>query len=117
MYEERPNGAKSQCGGRPTISSLGLDISTHKRHYLQQSQYTFYTEIKDKITYYCNYESVFIENRQDQDLLTKYIMPASEYLTVLKSLDLMNINTYSLFDTEESLMNTLAFRKLFLKNE
>jgi len=42
-------------------------------------------------------------------------MPASEQVYVLKQLEEYNLNAYSLFGSEESLMETLAIRELLLR--
>ena len=44
------------------------------------------------------------------EAITKYILPVSERVTALHSLDAYNINSYSLFGTEESLLETLFLR-------
>jgi hypothetical protein len=46
--------------------------------------------------------------------LTKFNIPSSERHKVLRLLDEHNLNAFSLFGTEESLMETLAMRKLTL---
>lgn len=101
------------------ITKLGPDVKTHKRHYLQQSEYTICTkkEDDDGKVYFWNHEEVFFKNSEFQDLLTKYIIPYSERQKVLKKLDLMNINSYSLFHNEEGLMNTLALREFIINDK
>jgi hypothetical protein len=47
-----------------------------------------------------------------QDLLWKFNIPTSERLKVLKFLDAHNLNAFSLFGSEESLMETMALREL-----
>jgi hypothetical protein len=54
-----------------------------------------------------------MRNDEDQDWLYKYTIPASEREKVLRKLDKYNINAYSLFGSEESLMETLALREIF----
>lgn len=51
-----------------------------------------------------------------QDVLWKYNIPWSERGKVLKLLDEYNLNAHSLFGSEESLMETLAFREIDLHN-
>ena len=45
----------------------------------------------------------------------KYTIPASERMKVPKKLDNCNINAYSLFSSEDALMETLAFRHIYFK--
>jgi len=65
--------------------------------------------------YYAKHEDVFYLNNTKQDLLWKYNLPASERIKVLQKLDMMNINSYSLFGTEDSLMDMVAKREFLLK--
>ena len=48
----------------------------------------------------------------EQDILYKITLPTSERANVLKFLDQFNINEFSLMQTEDSLMRTLAFREI-----
>lgn len=114
-YIEDIGQGKTAEGKKATISSLGPDITTHKRHHLQQCEYTVCTKKIDSKMYYCGHEEVFTEDNPDQDLLKKYILPSSERKNILKKLDLMNINAYSLLHNEEGLMDTLSIREFFIE--
>ena len=46
------------------------------------------------------------------DVIWQFNLPATERLKVLKLLDRSNINAFSLFQSEESLMETMAFREI-----
>ena len=113
-YREYLGRAKGGWSGQPKITQLGAYAHTHKRHFLQQCQYTICTIEKEQgdtiKKYYSRHEDA--EFRHDQDLLRKYVIPSNEKLKVLRKLESMNINSYSLFGTEESLMATLAFREI-----
>ena len=113
-YTETAGYGKEGCGEDAMISTSGSTVAADKRHYLQQCDYTTCTKKEDE-TVYWSHNDVFAENNEEQDLLIKYILPVSERKKVLKKLDLMNINAYSLFDTEESLMDTLSTREFFIK--
>jgi len=63
----------------------------------------------------CAHQGVFNIKSSDQDLLWKIEIPASERVNVLRFLDKFNLNAFSLFDSEESLIETLAFREIDLK--
>ena len=115
VYIEDLGQGKTTRGDSPAISTLGPDITTHKRHHLQQSEYSICTKKVNGKMCYWDHEEVFSKNDDEQDLLIKYILPSSEKTKVLKKLDLMNINAYSLFDTEESLMQTLTIREFFIE--
>ena len=63
--------------------------------------------------FYASHEAALTANQENsQDLLWKFTLPASECVRVLKSLDKFNLNAYSLFGSEESLMQTMAMRLL-----
>ncbi len=49
---------------------------------------------------------------RDQDLVWKFTLPAAERLKVLKRLDEYNLNAYSLFPTEDALLETVALREM-----
>jgi FRG domain len=102
---------RATSSDRPEITWLGPYIRSHKRHMIQQSSYTICTLWDDN----CGLVS------HDQALLEpemlglngeafKIDIPASERVKALMSLDVMNINAYSLFNTEDSLMRTLSRR-------
>jgi hypothetical protein len=113
-YLEYFGHAKS--GAVVTIGSIGSNVKTHPRHYFQQCEFTFCgKKINDKY-YYCNHEEVLKNNKKNQDLSWKINIPSHERLKVLAHLNSMNINAYSLFGSEESLIETLALQEFYLRN-
>lgn len=114
-YLEWVGRGKSHWGNMACISGLGPNVKTHKRHFLQQCEYTICTVREDGKTYFTCHEDVFLGNEEEQDLLWKINIPSTERLKVLKHLDVMNINSFSLFRSEESLMETLALSEFHLK--
>jgi len=52
-----------------------------------------------------------------QGLCRKFTIPASEQIKVLTLLDEFNVNSFSLFGSEESLMETLAAREFLLGDD
>jgi hypothetical protein len=98
--------------GPPAISVHGAYARTHRRHFLQQSQYTECTEFKDGQWFYTSHEEVFKAPSPTQDVIWKFTLPQSERHRVLTYLDQHNLNGYSLFGTEESLMEMMARREL-----
>ncbi|MFQ5482081.1 MAG: hypothetical protein ACE5ER_04915, partial [Nitrospinaceae bacterium] len=70
--------------------------------------YTICLIEKDLI--YSHHEKVNFS--EEQDKLTKFILPGKERKKVIEKLDTMNINEFSLFGSEESLMSTLAYREI-----
>lgn len=122
-YREYTGGVKTGCSSDSTIITTGPTIRTHKRHYLQQAEYTYCrkemkalhgsTEKMDKreIWDYSSHEEAFEKTGDEQDILHKYTIPADLRSEVLAKLDSMNINAYTLYDSEEGLAEMLANRK------
>jgi len=107
-YEPSKRGDANEA----TIVGIGRDVRTHKRHFIQQSQYTFCNKQLDGKYVYCSHEDAFARNDRTQDVLTKFIIPKTERSKVLDKLAMMNITAYSLFGSEESLLGTLAYQKI-----
>lgn len=111
-YIEWRGEAKTFRGQEPVIHGLGPYVVSHKRHYSQQCEYTIcWKEVGDGYAY-SNHEAAFADNNSDQGELTKYTLPVSERGKVLKQLHRMNVTAFSLFGSEESLMETLAYQEL-----
>ncbi len=113
-YLEKKVPFKSARSNTPQITTYGLSAERkHNRHNQQQGEYTVcFTETEDEGNYrvYTSHEKV--QFGDEQDFLKKYIIPSTERKKVLRKLDLMNINAFSLFGNEESLMDTLAYREI-----
>jgi len=62
--------------------------------------------------YFERHERVFQRGEEHQDFLWKFSIPWTERLHVLRLLDEYNLNAFSLFESQESLMETLAVRAL-----
>jgi FRG domain len=111
-------GIKSGWATAPGITALGSNIRSDVRHFLQQSNYTICTEGEGIEAFYCSHDKVFSRNNNlqtapRQDLLWKFVLPSSERGKAIKKLDLYNINAYSLFQSNESLMETVFLRDFF----
>ncbi|HTT09251.1 MAG TPA: FRG domain-containing protein [Gammaproteobacteria bacterium] len=116
-YCEYTAGNKTGSSSHPEITGLGPYVRSHRRHFQQQSHYTICTINQGSNLSYAQHDDVFAENSEDQDELWKFNIPSSERLKVLKRLELYNINAFSLFGSEESLMETLSFREILFRNE
>lgn len=104
---------KGGCANEATIMRCGPYVTTHKRHFSQQGEYTYCTKLLSDGKYaYCSHEEAFKRNDDDQDVLTKFIIPRTERAKVLEKLHMMNITAYSLFGSEESLLETLAYHEM-----
>ena len=115
-FIEYPGGIKRGLVAEPFIFSLGPTIKVHPRHFLQKCQYTMCCVKKgDGQKIYSSHEDVFARDERGQDLLWKFIIPVTQRTEVLKRLEISNINSYSLFGSEESLIETIAIRKFTIK--
>ena len=115
-YVSTPEGFKSGSVSSPKILQIGPYATTHARHFTQQAQYTICVQSIDGNLQYNPHESVFSSGNDSQDLLRKITLPSSMRVEVLRRLQLMNINAYSLFGSDESLMRMLAFKEILLRN-
>lgn len=103
---------------------VGPYIRTHPRHYLQQSRYSLCVSLRvegsgedRRVDYlFCPHEQVLTRDRQSNtDLMVKLKIPADQRRAALEQLDSMNINPFSLFGSEESLIRTVARRECLFK--
>jgi FRG domain len=118
VYCDAPENVKHWDNDYPMITRLQPNVQTHKRHFLQQSEYSVCTHFKKKEWLFVPHAEVLQRTKQvtsPQDLLWKFNIPASEQVKVLRQLEEYNLNAYSLFGSEESLMETLAIRELLLQ--
>jgi len=116
-YIETPSGVKSDSSHKPKMAVKGPYVTTHKRHYFQQSLYTIAAEAivgKNDYKFVCH-EDVFKaygERKKDQDVCIKINIPRNKRIEVLEYLDAFNINHFSLIQSEESLIRSLAFKEI-----
>jgi hypothetical protein len=94
------------------IISLGPYIRAHRRHVLQQSDYTVCVVQEDEKWKFASHGDVPTPNETEQEFLWKFNIPSVERMKVLHLLDTYNLNGFSLFESEESLMETMALREL-----
>jgi len=116
-YLENAGVGKIRLSSQPAIYEFGPYIKVHKRHVLQQSQYTICVELDDDYDpIYANHESVFRESDERQDRLWKFNVPNNERMPALKALNKMNINSFSLFGTEDSLIESISTNEIIRKS-
>jgi hypothetical protein len=101
---------------------IGPYVRTHPRHYSQQSRYTLFLQLEykhhgDQIKYDYNFlpHHNLVDENNNKDLVVLIRIPTAEYKTALMDLDTLNLNPYSLYGSEESLIRTLARRELLFK--
>lgn len=111
-YIEWQGDAKSHRLKEPNIYGLGRYVESHKRHYAQQCEYTICRKKVGKSYVYSSHEAAFSGKPTGRGMLTKYTLPVSEREKALKQLQRMNITAFSLFGSEESLMEMLAYQEI-----
>ncbi len=115
-FLERPPNIECLPSEGPKICTRGwYNLKTHGRHFRQQSSYTACVE-RDATQHwrFVSHERIFDSSATGQ--LYKTTIPSSERTEILKHLDRFNLNGFSLFGSEEALMDTLAFREIDLKS-
>jgi hypothetical protein len=100
---------------RARIHKAGPYVSTDRRHFLQQSQYTFCTENVDGTVFYARHDAILGSGNLPADRYQKLVIPISERRTFLSRLYDMNINAYSLFGSHDSLVETLGTTELVIR--
>jgi hypothetical protein len=112
-YQETLGRGHGYEGEKATILRMGRWIQAHERHFLQQSEYT--------LTFKPNHDEVMLVDLgdalaqpqswlRDQDRIYKIVMPQSMRLEALAELNKMNINAYSIYQTEDALVESVAYR-------
>jgi hypothetical protein len=111
-YIESVDGGKGGWESEPQIHLMGPNVRTHPRHFTQKAWYTVATEwdAARRRHVFCNHEKVFARNDETQDVLVKLVLPLSERQVALRALNDFNINHYTLFQTEDSLVAAIASR-------
>ena len=95
------------------IFALGPRVDSNTdRHANQQSVYTLCLKLDGEAFFYAKYTDA-CRNAQLSGELIKYTIPGKEKNKVLRKLDSMNINKYSLLKSEDGLMSTLAYLNIF----
>jgi hypothetical protein len=115
-YSESPHNVKSFASKGPKIITHGgYNLKTHMRHYQQQSAYTICVKENQSSQQweFVSHDDIFgLLGNSDQDVLCETVIPGTERMKVLKHLDKFNLNAYSLFGSEEALLETFAFREI-----
>jgi len=118
-YQEFVYDGKSVTNWHPMVVRVGHNFVTHERHQRQQGDYLIacFHDSKESskngiwkfVPFQCMYKRQF-EERVGQDQLCKVIIKAEAKIPILKRLDAMNINAYSLYNSVDALMETEKFR-------
>jgi hypothetical protein len=116
VYCEMPEGLKGGAVGEPTIHPIGPYVRSHPRHFRQQSDYTICGSFEDGCWHFHSHEKVLSHPRPSQDFLWKFDLLSTERTRVLSLLDEYNLNAFSLFDSEETLLEMMWIREHISKD-
>jgi FRG domain len=111
-YCDRPEGTYGGTIGEPMIQLLVGHTRTPRRHFFQQSIYTVCESANtlDGKWQFDSHQKVFDNPHRGQDFLGKFDIPSTEREKIMGLLDQYNLNAFSLFESEESLLETLWLR-------
>jgi len=116
VYCEKPVGQKGGKIGEPHIRQIGPYVQTHERHFRQRCDYTICCRFdKDYGWRFDSHQAVFDRELPWQDYLWKFDLPSSQRTKVLGVLSDYNLNAFSLFGSEESLLETMWLREHVLR--
>jgi hypothetical protein len=115
VYCEMPKGFKGGAVGETTMRAIGPYVRSHPRHFRQQSDYTICASFDENSGWQFHPHDPIFGERGRQDFLWKFNIPSSERITILQSLNDYNLNAFSLFDSEETLLETMWFREHVLR--
>lgn len=106
----------AQDSSKATVRGLGPYAVTHKRHYTQQCEYSICEQrIDGKYVYGSHQNPEFGDHNSDLGPVKRYILPVAERTKALSHLHRMNVTAFSLFGSEESLMETLAYQEIEIR--
>jgi hypothetical protein len=116
VYCEYSQGSKTTSSMLPSMRAIGPYVRSHSRHFRQQSDYTFCMAYDKKVGWkFHPHESVIGSHGDKQDALWKFNLPSEEGRKVLDLLNQYNLNAFSLFDSAETLLETMWFREHVLR--
>ncbi|SEO17703.1 FRG domain-containing protein [Bradyrhizobium sp. OK095] len=112
-YADRTTAIKTSSSDDAQIHRLGPYVAAHKRHFSQQSEYTVCVRYLPHRWSFVPHSSVFSVHAggASQDVLKKFVLKANERQRILRELNDYNLNAYSLFGSEEGLMESLSIRE------
>jgi hypothetical protein len=114
---ETPKGVKSWSVGGPVISTVGPYVRTDGRHFAQKARYTYCTrwDAEAERHFYDCHHLAMDSSGEEQDVLVKFVLPSSERLMALRELGDYNIDHFTLFQSEDALVATLALDEFELE--
>lgn len=110
VFCDRPEGTYGGMVGEPMIQLPIGHTPTPRRHFFQQSVYTVCVSADGEKWRFDSHQKVFDRPHPKQNFLGKFDIPSTEREKVMGLLDQYNLNAYSLFESEETLLETLWSR-------
>ena len=109
---------------QPSVSSgrqlipVGPYGRSHPRHLSQQCWYWMCVEMRPLQADYLIHgqDEAMTEAAAPEGKMLKFTIPAAKRLVALKELELMNVNLFSLFGSEDSLVRTVARREFLFRS-
>jgi hypothetical protein len=119
--EVSPDGFKVKWKNQKSlIYPLGGYVQAHHRHFRQQCNYTICALFDETYAQwrYDSHQRIFdSQESPNQDLVWKFTLPSSEREKVLRDLNEYNLNAFSLFGSDESLLETMWAREFLLRKD
>ena len=94
---------------------VGPYVRTDARHFLQQSRYSMCVGVDGTDFKFRPHVEAMVGRRGHNGRLIRFDLPATQRRIALQRLELMNINPYSLFGSEDALVRTIARRECLFK--
>jgi hypothetical protein len=116
-YCKSITGVTGGAVGEPTILPIGPYVQAHHRHFRQRCDYTICASYDIGMAQwrFDSHQGVVENRRPNQDFLWKFDIPSTEQHKVLGILNDYNLNAFSLFGSEESLLETMWLREYILR--
>ena len=112
-FIDRVNSTKAITSGSPQVTTMGPYVRADRRHFAQQSWYTIATRQQNGAHVIVPHESGFVSPPAgEQDILLKITLPRTQRIDALRALHDYNITRYTLFQSEDALVRTLAFEEI-----
>ena len=98
------------------VVRVGPYLDTHSRHFAQKADYTFCHRMSAgrAIGRFASHAEFYAADLGDSDPLVKFTLPSTERKRALEALDDYNISYFTLFQTEDALVKSLATKELVL---
>lgn len=111
-YQEYSGDPRGGSLREPIINTHGHFVQTHSRHFRQQSVYTTCTSLGDVNSYHYRSHDDAVRLQPHNHRMKKFVLDGQDKVEALIDLNEMNINDYTLYNSEEGLMRKLAFEYL-----